>query len=359
MLTLDHRYSHTIVGKKVAILGPLPPPFGGVSVHCARVTTKFEQQNNNVFHFNTTAEYRYRFFLLYRALLTLFLLRHRPHIVYYHTSYLANALAEMQLLAFVKKVCGYSFILVEHDCRFMYKVSEQYKKRLNRIMPYVDKQVFIGNITFKSFTDVQIILPQKYSIEGAFLPPSLSHEQAILATYPPELFDFIRQHTKLIIANAFQLSQVGGKDLYGFDLCIELIEAAIKKEISAGMVFVMAQIGDVVYFEKCWQKIVASGIERNIFILVGQKELWPLLKQAQLFVRPTLSDGASVSVSEALYFNVPVVASNVCARPVGTMLFKAGNTQDFIYKALPLLQKKEVDEKAYCERNNMHAKSIT
>ena len=70
------------------------------------------------------------------------------------------------------------------------------------------------------------------------------------------------------------------------------------------------------------------GLQEHIFILTGQRELWPLMKHVDLFLRPTLSDGASVSVEEALWCGTPVVASDVCMRPQHVILFKTGDEDD-------------------------------
>nr|WP_279636939.1 glycosyltransferase [Corallococcus llansteffanensis] len=50
-----------------------------------------------------------------------------------------------------------------------------------------------------------------------------------------------------------------------------------------------------------------------------------LMSQSDVFIRPTTHDGDSLSVREALALGVPCVASDVCARPEGTRLFKAGD----------------------------------
>jgi glycosyltransferase involved in cell wall biosynthesis len=51
-----------------------------------------------------------------------------------------------------------------------------------------------------------------------------------------------------------------------------------------------------------------------------------------VFVRPTLKDGDSISVREALVLGVPVVASRVGSRPPGTILFHPGNVEDMLSK---------------------------
>ena len=53
-----------------------------------------------------------------------------------------------------------------------------------------------------------------------------------------------------------------------------------------------------------------------------------LLSRCDAFIRPTTHDGDAISVREALALGVPCVASDVCARPEGTYLFRAGYAPD-------------------------------
>jgi glycogen synthase len=53
-----------------------------------------------------------------------------------------------------------------------------------------------------------------------------------------------------------------------------------------------------------------------------------VMSKADVFVRPTFADGDSISVREALALNVPVVASDCARRPEGTVLFETGNSED-------------------------------
>lgn len=53
-----------------------------------------------------------------------------------------------------------------------------------------------------------------------------------------------------------------------------------------------------------------------------------LLSQCDAFIRPTTHDGDALSVREALTLGVPCVASDVCARPEGTYLFRGGHAPD-------------------------------
>jgi glycogen(starch) synthase len=61
---------------------------------------------------------------------------------------------------------------------------------------------------------------------------------------------------------------------------------------------------------------------------LDHEEALGLLSRCDVFIRPTTHDGDAISVREALTLGVPCVASDVCARPEGTYLFRAGHAPD-------------------------------
>ena len=334
---LQHRYSESIAGKKIAVFGPYPPPIGGISIHVQRVIAKMKNQNNNVHCFHTTAEVR-RFFLLYIIKLIAFIFWFRPNEVHYHSTYLYNSLSELRVLFLLKKFIRFSVLFVEHDCRYIYKKDETFKKKISHFFKD-QKIVFIGEITHRSYSRNNVALPESISVESSFLPPDKKEEKTVLSTYPKALFEFIHVANPLIVANAFQFSLLNGKDLYGCDMCLDLVKNLKKKYPNIRLVFACAQLGNVDYFKTLQQTATSFGIQNSIYFLTGNKVLWPLIKRADVFVRPTLSDSFGISVAEALSFGVPAIASDVCTRPSGTILFKTGNQEDFFKKVCGVLDK--------------------
>ena len=351
---LSHRYSDIFFNKKIAILGPYPPPLGGVSVHIKRVIKKLQHQNNTVYHFETTVEYRYRWFIFYVPKLIIWLLFYRPDVVMCHTMYLSNSRLELLLLVKLNYFLRYQLMLIEHNCRHVYNRNYIFKKSLQYVLQQTNTIILIGDVTHKSYADNNIKLPINWSIEGAFLPPDETRESAIIKTYPLSLTAFIKKHMPIILVNASQLVLLDNKDLYGIDQCILLLATLKEKHANVGLIIVLAQIGDANYFATIQQKIKKNNLENNIYILHGQKELWPLLKECDVFVRPTLSDSFGISVQEALHFGKPVVASNVCARPKNTVLFDTDNKQDFIKKVEEVLER--IYEPTNQQRHYLHEK---
>ena len=64
--------------------------------------------------------------------------------------------------------------------------------------------------------------------------------------------------------------------------------------------------------------------------MVGQLEFWPLYTSLDLFLRLTGTDGNSVSVLEAQYYNCPVIASDVVPRPDGVVTYQYENFDDLL-----------------------------
>ena len=106
-------------------------------------------------------------------------------------------------------------------------------------------------------------------------------------------------------------------------MCVDLIYKLKNDFPNIGLIFALADEKTNSYYIKQMKiRIKDLRIESNFYFLTGQKEIWPLFKHADLMVRPTNTDGDAISIREALYFKVPVVASDVTLRPNDCYLFK-------------------------------------
>src|SRR5690606_3205564 len=84
----------------------------------------------------------------------------------------------------------------------------------------------------------------------------------------------------------------------------------------------------------------AAGSE---FVYVDDDvSFFSLLQKSTLSIRPTRTDGDSLSVRESLALGIPVVASNVVERPEGCVSFLSGNVEDLERKVLDVLRDKTI-----------------
>ena len=336
---LTHNYSKNIFNKKIAILGVLPPPYGGISVHIQRVMPIFKEQDNDVSFFSVTPWFRsikfcYIGLASYLLYLFLWLCIKCPDRIYFHTLFLSNSLAELNLLVFFKKIFGSKLILVDHNNRFLENRAQNYKKRLNRLLQKIDQQIFMGS-TKEYYMENGIQPAKNNSSESPFLPPDISQEEKLVARYPEVMVDFINKNQPLLLVNASQQTMFEGRHLYGFDLCIEVMPALLEQFPEAGFLFVTN------FSAKNWRCCAKKcKVHQHCFFLEGNYQLWPLFKKVDLFVRPNKADVYPISLLEALFFKTPTVASSVCQRPDATILFDINNKKEFLEKIITILAKK-------------------
>lgn len=88
-----------------------------------------------------------------------------------------------------------------------------------------------------------------------------------------------------------------------------------------------------------FEYLFSKGIESNIIYFNHPVDFVTLLKQVDLYVRPTANDGSSVAVLESLMVGTPVLASDAVDRPQGVNLYTFNDSKDFISKVKCLLDR--------------------
>jgi len=160
---------------------------------------------------------------------------------------------------------------------------------------------------------------------------------------PQDIWDFIESSKFLISANGC-VRLYNNEDLYGFDMLIELIRKLKDKGYSVSLLIAllgsdMENNSEKLYYQGLKDKIREYNILNNIMIFeVNDTEFYPILKKSKLFVRPTNTDGYGVSIAEALYYKIPAIASDVCSRPEGTLIFKSRNIDDLYIKTKDVIE---------------------
>lgn len=311
-------------------IGPLPPPLGGVSVYLSRLqkahpeylVMNLMQMSKldwlKLVFFSDCEVVLHGCFFKWLILFRLFsAVRKQPYSLGVHGQGLMGRYrANLRGKWIVRYALG--------GCKHIYVDAEHLKNDILSEMPeYISKVV----------------------IKNPFLPPSEDEEDSILATYSEDIKCFMSNHSPLLVANAYQLAEWKNiHDLYGLDLCVELVRRLRSDYPQVGLLFALANDQyRIDYYNDVRQRIKDYHIEDNICFLTGQRELWPVFKRATIMVRPTCTDGNSVSIQEALALHCPVVASDVCPRPEGTVVFANRDVQDFEQKVRFLLEKLKGD----------------
>lgn len=308
----------------ILIVGPLPPPIGGISVHVNRLQKALN--NSEVFNI-----YRYNDInVLYN--LTKRILKNNYEVVHVHV-YDVKILSLIFLLKIFKK---YKIILTGHNSRVFDIVNGLNKTLLKRFIENSDMLIVVGEPVLEHYKKNKIKIPKSVIVESAFLPPDKKEEKKILKKYPEKLFDFLNTHKPILSSNAFRLDFYRGQDLYGLDLCIDLTYRLKKYFENIGFIFAIGKEDyNKKYFDKMKKKIKELNLEKNFFFLEGSKQYWPIIKRSDIIFRCTNTDGGnSLTVKEALYFKKKVIASDAVKRPKGVIIFKNRDINDLYKKTI-------------------------
>jgi len=157
-----------------------------------------------------------------------------------------------------------------------------------------------------------------------FLPPQPAEaERGLLAD---DIWRFVEGRRPIIAANG-KVDWYAGVDLYGLDQLVELA-GRLKADfpnLAVVICFWDHHPDESAYIDKLRARARDLGVGDQVLFHTQAGPLIPLLAQADVFVRPTATDGDANSIREALYLGVPAVASDVVERPPGTILFPNGD----------------------------------
>ena len=139
--------------------------------------------------------------------------------------------------------------------------------------------------------------------------------------------------------NASRLDKYNNQDLYGLDLCIEVAKRLFEKKISFFFIFVVSSLekNSEVFYNS--QNLIKDlGLSQNFYLTNETLSFVRLLDMSDIVIRPTNTDGDSLTVREAIFFNKIVLASDVVKRPDEVYLFRSRNIDDFEIKIENLIE---------------------
>jgi glycosyltransferase involved in cell wall biosynthesis len=145
-----------------------------------------------------------------------------------------------------------------------------------------------------------------------------------------------------ILLNGFIIFNDRFNDLYGFLDAIKLLEQLRNRGRNAELALVVTGTGhdrsSMNHLRELKHECRARGLERFVcWIEDINSELWPVIKAVNVLLRPTKSDGDALSVREALFLKIPVIASNVVPRPDDTVIYDINSKDDLLNKTLSVM----------------------
>lgn len=301
--------------KRILLISPMPPWIGGVSISTQRLyeNLKKDKYNIDVYKlkfdnpkFNNKLCIIVRFFFI-------------PFYILFHNRY---DIIHCHVPGIYSKLyLGIS--------RFLFKKSKLIFTIHGDITTLLNKKLscFTLNRADKIIC-VQMGDSQKTPIKirhkcidiPAFILPNHITEENI----PDNVLQFVKKKTfPLIIFNGAIVLSKTYYDLYGFEDTINTYIQLKKENIQCRLLMLInnktTNKDQRKFIDKIKQKILNDPL--TLIIENGEFELLPLFNYATIYLRPTKTDGDSLSVREAIAMNCYVIASDRAQRPEGTIIY--------------------------------------
>lgn len=291
--------------KSLVIIGPYPPPYGGVSVHIQRIARLLQIHNipyvvfdqyytedrlNNVYP--TMKKISWWFCFLFCK---------SPKLVHFH---------QFSFFIFI-----YAFIYSRFHSTKIY-ISIHNEDLLNHSILKRWFSIFL--MRFTANVSIIVVSQKLFSHLNEYDKISIHYIPAYVppvVTSPKSLADKINSYKMVFFFNAWRLNEQES-NVYGFDLLLKLA-------LEYNDIIFFCFVGDIKSGDFVTKKSAYFNVT-NIKSIVGEN-LVDYMHEADLFLRLNREDAYGVSIKESLDLGVPVIASNVCLRPSGTVLFETGS----------------------------------
>ena len=307
---------------KLAILGPVPPPYGGIAVHVERLIPYLEREGIDFVVYNTggptqapgTIESvaKRKKWWFFRYLLT----AREPVVYMLNVKWQALlgtwALSRLRGKKVVLSLQGDDLRVILDSGSLLVRNMLLRTFHAATHVVVASQHLYDHLMSLGDFAGKTTIIP-------AFIPPSRCDG----AEASDEIKEFCSSHSPVILATGASVPRSNGIDLYGIDMTLELADRLRSEYPKVGVLWSLLEFtsNDPALSDEFRARVKQRGLEKHWLFSRPLDVFYPVYELVDILVRPTLSDGDSLSVREALHFGVPTVASDAAPRPEGTIVF--------------------------------------
>lgn len=269
----------------------IPPPIGGVTIHVSRLLSSLHKVNFEAEILDYSKE---------KNLKSIFKKIFRAKIVHLHLSNKAHRL----FFIFVFRILFKKVIVTYHGKYDFKNLFDVYSLKISTAAILLNSFSFKNAIAYKKNNVYQV---------GAFIPPIESEIIPLSKEVLNQLEIFKKKYDLVFATNAssYVTDNLGNEIYYGSELI-----NFFSKNKNYGLIF---SDSSGTYSDFFRSKNI--NIPPNVYIINTSHDFINILRNSNAFIRATTMDGDSLSVKEALYFGLPVFATNVVDRPKGVIMF--------------------------------------
>jgi len=318
--------------KKLLLIGPIPEPIGGVSIHITRLSDLLKS-HYTIKYIDESPNHKHGIFNI-RSLniIMYFKLIIWADIVHIHSGVNLFRLLHISISKLFRRKTIVTIHSLSHQTSTLIKINSYFLKLANKVI-LVSKE--INN-------SLHVRAP---IIKEAFIPPTIKHE-AKLPSYITRWINYQKDKQRTIIsANASKITLHHNLDLYGFDLCIESVAHLInnlKKDVC--LILIIGSKNNPTDILKNYVNTIKKyRIEDRVLISTDNLSFVRIIAESDIVLRPTCTDGDALTIREALFLNKTIIASDVVKRPQGTIIFTNRDTKDLSTKIINNLPKTDTN----------------
>lgn len=314
----------------VCLVGSIPRPIGGVTQHVWRLSLLLAERGCTVCdmhpdtdkyataaHVRTAPRARWlRLPWMIRELT-----RSSAEASHLHFSSCAAVGLTGLMLKLVRRDHFRMLTLHHGDQRFLYgRLGSWFQARVARALHGFDRIVCLTQGQYDFYRDV-IRIPAHRLVHGSSYVPFLEPPRS---TKPiSDEFDSPDRSGKVrLVASGYP------SPFYHHERAIELTDK-LRREVETELYLCLYGKSD----HADYQAKLADMIAQRPYVHLKQEmdffEFTHLLRSADVYLRPTTVDSYGIAVADAVMLGVPVVASDVCQRHPGAILFPTGDFAAF------------------------------
>jgi len=281
--------------KKIIIIGKVPNPIGGVTIHVSRLIDSLGTASVN-YHFISLSEISY---------IKLFIYLTKFPFIHLHTS--------NPFLRFTSALISFIFrnkiIITFHGNLGRYNKIKNLLDLLS--VKFAHIPIVLNEDSFKK----ALLFNKMTQLIPAFIPPK--NESKLPKNILLKIKMLKKENALVFCTNAYNVSFDSHKrEVYSISHLIRLFTT-----ISDRGLIISDPSGEYIKYIKN-KKIL---IPKNVVFFSEPHDFIEIIKNTNCFIRATTTDGDSLSVKEALYFNIRVIASDCVPRPNECLLFSINN----------------------------------
>jgi glycosyltransferase involved in cell wall biosynthesis len=321
----------------VAIVEALPPPYGGVSTHIDRLLRRLDEEKIPYRLYDTLG----RSFPERSAIpggksagwVVRFLLTFPEAVVHFHSARPLLMIGARTLLPLRHRRMIVSFHS-ERPLRW-YREADPLRQAAYRWAMRGVAHSFSANQRITDWLIEMGITPERVTTVAAFIPPT--EGETTSENIDDFVRDFLETHSPIIGSQGFFGYFQDGDHVYSFDHLASLLRSVKQKHPTAGLYTLISGIREERHRQEIHALRRELGLENDWVFLQGILSSVALFSQTDLFIRPTMTDGDSVSVRECLHLGVPVVASDCVPRPTGSVVVRTRDLDQLVATAISVL----------------------